>query len=388
MSTHDFNELSTEQQFALRKFQRGENVFISGPGGSGKSHLIRYFVDEMHTHARIHQVTSTTGCSSILLSNQIRIAGKPIVVKTIHSWSGIRLGKGTLSDLLHLVMKNRRVVKEWRRIKTLVLDEVSMLSEKLFTALEYLARMIRNNDKPFGGIQLICLGDFFQLPPVGDEQEPSTMNFAFESPAWKRVFSMDNHVELVTIYRQQDDRYKQILHEVRHATLSDESRRQLETRVGLEYRPEDHHGIIPMKLFATRAQVQRINTAQYEKIEQEEHVYTLTSQTDMRYYVENGAPLEDEVLTKCQALSMRDVEFECQSLTNQLPVEADVYLKIGAPVMCLVNLDVEAGIANGSMGVIVDFVSASPDDIVDICNNSSSSRAVGSCVDTVTNITL
>ena len=363
------SELSLEQQFALRKFQRGENVFISGPGGSGKSHLIRYFVDEMHTHARIHQVTSTTGCSSILLSNQIQIGGKPIVVKTIHSWSGIRLGKGSLSDIVHLVAKNRRVVKEWRRIKTLVLDEVSMLSKKLFTALEYLARTIRGNDRPFGGIQLVCLGDFFQLPPVGDENEPDTMAFAFESPAWNRVFSPDNHVELVTIYRQQDDLYKHILHEVRHATLSEESRRHLETRVGLEYRPEDHHGVIPMKLFATRAQVQRVNTAQYEKIDHDEHVYPMTVQTDMRLYVENGTAFEDEVLAKCLALSTKDVEFESQSLTNQLPVETDVRLKIGAPVMCLVNLDVESGIANGSMGVIVDFVAASPDDIVDICNN-------------------
>lgn len=363
------SELSLEQQFALQKFQRGENVFISGPGGSGKSHLIRYFVDDMHTRARIHQVTSTTGCSSILLSNQIHIGGKPIVVKTIHSWSGIRLGKGSLSEIVQMVAKNRRVVKEWRRIKTLILDEVSMLSEKLFTALEYLARMIRGSDQPFGGIQLVCLGDFFQLPPVGDEQEPSTMNFAFESPAWNRVFSMDNHVELVTIYRQNDAMYKQILHEVRHATLSEESRRQLETRVGLEYCPEDHHGVIPMKLFATRAQVQRVNTAQYEKIDNDEHVYPMTVQRDMRRYVETGAEFEEEVLTKCLAMSERDVEFECQSLTNQLPVEADVRLKIGAPVMCLVNLDVDAGIANGSMGVIVDFVLASPDDIVDICNN-------------------
>lgn len=372
------SELSLEQQFALQKFQRGENVFISGPGGSGKSHLIRYFVDDLHTRARIHQVTSTTGCSSILLSNQIHVGGKPIVVKTIHSWSGIRLGKGSLSDILHMVAKNRRVVKEWRRIKTLILDEVSMLSKKLFTVLEYLARMIRGNDQPFGGIQLVCLGDFFQLPPVGDAMEPDTMDFAFESPAWSRVFSVDNHVELVTIYRQHDAMYKQILHEVRHATLSEESRKQLETRVGLEYRPEDHHGVIPMKLFATRAQVQRVNTAQYEKIDHEEYVYPMTVQTDMRRYVETGMELEEEVLTKCLALSEKDVEFESQSLTNQLPVEADVRLKIGAPVMCLVNLDVESGIANGSMGVIVDFVLASPDDIVDICNNRSSSSSSSS----------
>lgn len=354
----DGSELSPEQRYALQCFENGENLFVSGPGGSGKSHLIRYFVKHLYTKGRIHQVTSTTGCSAILLSNQIRIAGRPIVVKTIHSWSGIRLGKGTLADIVMQVFKTRRAIKEWKRCRVLILDEISMLSNKLFTVLEYLGRYIRGNDKPFGGIQVVCLGDFFQLPPVGSTEEPDSTEFAFESPAWARVFPLENHVELVTVYRQTDDTYKRILNEVRRASISEESIRTLQTRVGLHYDPEMHNGVRPMKLFATRNLVNRVNTSQYGGLSGQEYLYEMTYNTYMTTYVDNGEPLEKEVLEQCRALTSQDIAAECKHMEAQVPVEERMALKVGVPVMCLVNVDVDAGIANGSMGVVVDFVPA------------------------------
>ena len=239
-------ELSQGQSYAFERFQQGKNLFISGPGGSGKSHLVKYFVNELHTLGKIHQVTSTTGCSSILLSNNIRIGGRPIIVKTIHSWSGIRLAKGSKEDIIKLVQKNKRVVKEWKRIKTLIIDEVSMMSYKIFDVLETLARTLRKNDRPFGGIQIICLGDFFQLPPVGDYNDPATSAFCFEAPAWTRVFSLENHIELTTIFRQTNPVYQRILNEVRIGQLSEESKKTLEERVGLTYDSANHGGVIPM----------------------------------------------------------------------------------------------------------------------------------------------
>jgi ATP-dependent DNA helicase PIF1 len=349
-------ELSQGQQYAFDKFQCGDNLFVSGPGGSGKSHLIKYFVNHLYTKGTIHQVTSTTGCSSILLSNSVRIGGRPIIVKTIHSWSGIRLGKVSKDEIVNMVMKNKRIVREWRRVKTLIIDEISMFSYKLFEVLEEIARKTKNNDRPFGGIQLVCLGDFFQLPPVGDYNDPETSAFCFESPTWRRVFPIENHVELTTIYRQLDPIYQRILNEVRIGKLSEESNQELQKRVGLTYDPANHGGVIPMKIFATKNQVNIVNRSQYEKIQEKEQKYDTVIKTNNKRYIETGEEIDDDILEFCQQLSMREIEYETNTMTNNMPCELEVCLKKGNPVMCLVNLDVESGIANGSVGVIEDFV--------------------------------
>ena len=351
-------ELSQGQAYAFERFKQGENLFISGPGGSGKSHLVKYFVNELHTLGKIHQVTSTTGCSSILLSNNIRIGGRPIIVKTIHSWSGIRLAKGSKEDIIKLVQKNKRVVKEWKRIKTLFIDEVSMMSYKIFDVLETLARTLRKNDRPFGGIQLVCLGDFFQLPPVGDYNDPASSAFCFEAPAWNRVFSLENHIELTTIFRQTNPMYQRILNEIRIGQLSEESKKILEERVGLTYDSENHGGVIPMKIFATRNQVNMVNNTQYDKLEEKERVYRSHTSTTVKQYIDSGELLDEDTLERCRQLSVMEVEYECNNLTNNMPSDPEVKLKKGTPVMCLVNLDVESGIANGSMGIIEDFVAS------------------------------
>ena len=354
----DTSLLSAEQLRVYQRFVQGHNLFVSGPGGSGKSFLIRYMVRHLYSVGRIHQVTSTTGCSSILLSSQIHVGdtGRPIVVKTIHSWSGIRLGKGALPDILRTVMKNRKAVKEWKRVRTLIIDEVSMLSGKLFTVLDTLGRTLRGVDRPFGGIQVVCLGDLYQLSPVGDYGDPASASFCFESPAWDATFAPENHVELTTIYRQRDDLYKSILHEVRVGTLSEDNKRRLQERVKLTYCPDDHGGVVPMKIFATRDQVSRINAAQYQRVEEPEQVYAMGFVRHAKRYVETGEAIPEDVLERCAQLSQEDVEQECQQLASNVAAEAEIRLKRGVPVMCLMNLDVQAGIANGSLGIVVDFV--------------------------------
>jgi len=348
--------LSKEQQYGLQKFKRGENVMISGPGGSGKSFLIEHMVQHLHATQTIYQVTSTTGCSSILLANNIRMSGKPIVVKTIHSWSGIRLAKGSVDDILTQVFKNPRVVREWKRTRVLIIDEVSMLSKKIFNALEKIARTVRGNSRPFGGIQVVCLGDFYQLPPVGDPYDPDSSAFCFESPAWYKVFPIENHVELVTIFRQKDALYKSILNEVRRGELSESSREALMQRVDKAYDPAEHGGILPMKIFPTKHQVNLVNAYQYKQLEAEERAFKVFIQTRANRYVDTGDPIDPDVLEKCQHMTVQEIEYESQNLVGSVPPDEEIRLKVGTPVMCLVNLDVENGIANGSMGIITDFV--------------------------------
>ena len=380
-------ELSQGQQYAFDKFQRGDNLFVSGPGGSGKSHLIKYFVNHLYTRGTIHQVTSTTGCSSILLSNSIRMGGRPIIVKTIHSWSGIRLGKVSKDEIVRTVMKNKRIVREWRRVKTLIIDEISMFSYKLFEVLEELGRKIKNNDRPFGGIQVVCLGDFFQLPPVGDYNDPETSAFCFESPAWRRVFPQANHVELTTIYRQLDPVYQRILNEVRIGKLSEESKQELQKRVGLTYDPANHGGVTPMKIFATKNQVNIVNQSQYAKIQEKEHIYHTMVKTNNKRYIETGDTIEEDLLEYCQQLSIKELEYETNSMMNNMPCEIEVRLKKGNPVMCLVNLDVESGIANGSLGVIEDFVDMMSEGLISVKENVPLVRFSNGIVKTIGNYT-
>ena len=356
------NELSTIQLHALNLVKSRENVFISGPGGSGKSHLIRYFANDFMKEGRIFQVVSTTGASSVMLSKLLNIGGRPTMVRTIHSWSGIRLAEGSISDIIQTVFKSRRCVKEWKRCQVLIIDEISMLSKKIFTILDQIGRYIRGNERPFGGIQIICLGDFFQLSPVGDYKDVKggvkgdSWKFAFESPAWSNTFSLENHVELVTIFRQSDETFKRILNEIRRGNLSEESRAILQSRVGLTYNSEEHNGVRPMKMFATRDMVSRFNESQYARLTGNETTFEMKTSTNATVYVESGDPFEPHLVERCREATSTEISTDLKRLTNDVPVEASIGLKVGTPVMCLVNLDVESGIANGSLGTVVDFV--------------------------------
>ena len=348
--------LSPEQRYAFEKFKLGGNLFISGPGGSGKSFLVKYFANHLTDVGSNYQITSTTGCSSILLSNNIKINGISPVVKTIHSWSGIRIGRGTKEEIINSVLKNKWQSRLWKQVNVLIIDEISMLSSKLFDVLDNIGRVVRKNNRPFGGIQIICLGDMYQLPPVGDDNEPETQAFAFESPAWKSTFPIENHIELKTIFRQTDTNYQKVLNEIRIGEMSEESKLILESRVDCKYSPEDNCGIIPMKIFPTRNQVNKVNNGEYNKIQEEEHIYKVKELRTARMYLDTGVHFSPEVVEKCKYMTELQIQYEFSSLKNSMRTDDEIRLKKGVPVMCLVNLDIENGIANGSIGIIQEFI--------------------------------
>ena len=163
-------ELSKEQQFAFDKYLQGKNVFITGPGGSGKSALIRKIYIHSYNINKSIRVTALTGCAAILLNCK---------ATTLHSWAGIGLGIGSQDSIIQKIKRNKFAYAIWKATDILVVDEVSMLSRKLFDLLNAIGKSLRKNNKPFGGIQLLFSGDFYQLPPVGDKDEPETMQFCF-----------------------------------------------------------------------------------------------------------------------------------------------------------------------------------------------------------------
>jgi ATP-dependent DNA helicase PIF1 len=185
--------LSEEQSDAYQKYIGGENLFITGPGGTGKTRLVKAFHDYNLLHEKYIPICAMTGCAAVLLNCNAR---------TLHSWSGIKLAKGNKQTVIASVLKNKNVMKLWKKAKGIILDEVSMLSKKIFEIIEEIARSAKLSARPFGGMQVIFTGDFFQLPPVGNLEDPDTEKFCFESPIWNTVFKPENHIELKTIFRQ------------------------------------------------------------------------------------------------------------------------------------------------------------------------------------------
>lgn len=336
------NTLSLEQQIAFEKFTRGENLFITGPGGTGKTKLIEHFVKHAEMNKKKCQVCALTGCASLIL---------PCKARTIHSWSGIKVLKGNKQDVIRSVLHNKNAMNSWKKINILIVDEVSMMSKKIFDILEELACISRANTHPFGGIQVVFVGDFFQLPPVSNGINDGSDKFCFESSKWFRVFPMSNHVELKTIFRQSDPEYIEILLEIRKGTISEKNIQILQKYIR-RTKPEDF--IFPIKLFPVKNKVNFINQKMFDKIEDEVFHFECIISTDLKTYVDTGFPFPLEVMERCKYLNETQKKSEIEKLTKE-----NISLKKGANVMCTYNLDMDNGICNGSQGVVIDFLKQS-----------------------------
>jgi len=339
--------LSLEQNYALAKFKRGENLFITGPGGTGKTRLIQALVAYMKQTDIPHQVCAMTGCAAVLLNCR---------AKTIHSWSGIKTAKGTADQILSRILRNRNVVKSWKDVRILIVDEISMMSYKMFELLDLLGRTIRKSNAPFGGIQLVFTGDFFQLPPIPDAGDPYSAAFCFESPRWVPTFPASSCIELTTFFRQTDPNYIRILQEIRKGTISPENVDILSSRVKVDFSSESTGGCIPTKLFPVRNKVDIVNRIMFDKLPGPERVYSYEISTQHKTYLDSGMPIPAEEEAKCRLLTATEIEMEVESLLTNIQTAKTIALKKGTIVMCTTNLNVEEGICNGSQGIIVDFV--------------------------------
>lgn len=345
--TTEYETLSIDQKYAFAKFQQGSNVFITGPGGTGKTRIIQFLVSYMKQTGMNYQVCALTGCAAVLLQCN---------AKTIHSWSGIKLGKGAKDQIVFRIMRNATLAKAWRNIQVLVVDEVSMMSYKMFELLDEIGRTIRKSPLPFGGIQLVFTGDFFQLPPIPDVYDPTTAAFCFESPRWALTFPQSSCIELKTMFRQTDPIYIEILKQIRKGYIDVEYADTLHKYVKREYNPEKYGGCTPTKLFPVRSKVDAVNNAMFLKLDGPEHVFNYTYSKNNVTYLDNGKLLSAEDALKCNGLTQKDVDIEIDALLLTIQTAKTISLKKGAVVMCTTNISIEDGICNGSQGVVIDFV--------------------------------
>lgn len=346
--------LNEEQLAVIEHLLSGENLMLTGGAGCGKSYLISVIYHELSQLRKERlgkglrvQLCAMTGCAAILLGNR---------AKTVHSWAGIGLGKGTISELLMKVKRNRKAFKNWLCTDLLVIDEISMMTDELFTKMNNLAKKIRGNTRPFGGMQLLLVGDFFQLPPVSknivlEDGTEIKNKFIFESDAWKEVIGT-NVVDLKEIHRQKDPVFQKILTETRYGTLSAESIEILKSRMGISW---NEFKIKPTLIFPRRSEVEMINDMNLSALSGKKHTFKATIVYDGK------SP---------QGFNARDERFleTVQKLDGDAPYLADLELAVDAQVMLITNLNQEAGLVNGSRGVLSYFCGVTGLPVVEFTN--------------------
>ncbi len=329
----------------------GKSLMFTGGAGTGKSVLLRAVVKSLRAKYGEERVgiCAMTGIAALHVGGQ-----------TLHSWAGIGLGNQSAEQLVTNVRRGKSKGR-WETCRVLLVDEVSMLDAILFDKLDYIAKTVRNCPvKPFGGIQLIMVGDFYQLPPVvstpnfwgpAEKQREMkddynnlaktyTSRFVFHAKQWKRC--IPRTIVLKTVFRQADPKFVKMLDETRRAKLSQHT---IQEYIKLARDLDVTDGILPTELFPTRAQVSNANEGRLRALPGELHTYT---SRDISYVHElDKMQPGSQMYTRTQGII---TEF----LDRAILVGSKCELRVGAQVMLVKNMS--NGLVNGSRGIVTDFI--------------------------------
>jgi ATP-dependent DNA helicase PIF1 len=319
-STVDSYSLSAKQASIVQLARAGKNVFFTGPAGSGKSVVLKALKCELDPASTFF--LAPTGAAAL------EIRGS-----TIHAFAGITPG-------LDLASTAPRTNARWAAVKCLVLDEISMVDAALFEWLEAAARVIKQNDAVWGGLQVVVTGDFAQLPPVAPQNAAAGPGFAFESGAWKATGFTT--VLLDQVFRQRSDAaFLSMLHELRFGLCSLETTRQLRSRLKSTLALDDQRAPSPINGDGKLLKI--MPTILYP------HRKDVSAENDRRL---------SELTTPLMCFDAQDYAPDARQLTSldgSCPAPKQLKLKEGAQVILLVNLDTERGLVNGSRGVVTRF---------------------------------
>ena len=313
------------QDEALTILKTGANVFLTGEPGSGKTHTTNEYVAYLRAHNIEPSICASTG-----------IAATHIKGMTIHSWSGIGIKERLSNYDLDKIASNERVAKRIMHARVLIIDEVSMLSANVFEMVEAVCRVVRRSSRPFGGLQVVLVGDFFQLPPVVKTRpmvQPENEEFSFEggekplapfaytSPAWRALNPIICYLE--EQHRQEDDEFLAVLSAIRAGEHQEKHIAHIKTRlVDGKKAP-----VGSVRLFPHNADVDRINLDELKKIDGTERSFLMRS---------TGT-----------AAAVESLKRGCLSPER-------LVLKVGASVMFTKN-NPSGSFVNGTLGKVTSF---------------------------------
>lgn len=326
----DSSSLNADQKAAADYVFAGGNAFLTGAAGVGKSYLLNHLIRGLRAK---HECgggapSHSHGGAVVVVAAATGIAATHIGGATIHSWAGVMLGQGGARVLVPRVLKNAAACHRWRKAKVLILDEVSMIDGLFFEALDAVGREVRKcRSKPFGGLQLVLSGDFFQLPPVS----LNGGGFAFECPAWTNAAV--KMVELKTVVRQSGDRsFVNLLNQIRVGLCPSHISDTLEA-CHVSRKPVPSDGIVPTKLYCTNKNVDEENNRKLNQLGGAVRLFRADDKFKGNYNRQ----------TQTNITKMMDKK-----------IPAELRLKIGAQVMLTRNMPLQH-LVNGSRGVVKSF---------------------------------
>ncbi|MXV37255.1 AAA family ATPase [Flavobacteriaceae bacterium Ap0902] len=299
------------QDKALAILKSGHNVFLTGSAGTGKTYVLNQYIEYLQDRKIPVAITASTG-----------IAATHIGGMTIHAWSGIGIKDHITLRKLQSLREKKYMRKKMDEVKVLIIDEISMLHQKQFTMVDEVLQYFKENNLPFGGIQVVISGDFFQLPPIGNEMETSRDKFAFMSPSWVRT---DLKVCYLTEqYRQTHNDLNRLLNEIRAGNVGEDSYALVNNKIQETMYSDVNR--FP-QLYTHNADVDKINTLKINELEGDMELFKATTK---------GNKILSETLSK------------------SVLAPPELILKEGAEVMFVRN-NYEKGFFNGTLGTVREF---------------------------------
>lgn len=298
------------QKEALTILKTGANVFLTGEPGSGKTHVLNQYAAYLREHGIEPAITASTG-----------VAATHIGGFTIHSWSGIGIRKTLSRYDLEDIANKERISRRIFAARVLIIDEISMLDGKTLALVDRVCQAVKNSVRPFGGIQVVLTGDFFQLPPIAEEEGPEA-EFAFNSSSWHIVKPVVCY--LTEQHRQEDAAFLDILSSLRKNSFEERHKVGLETR---RVSSDTLSTLSVTKLFPHNADVDRINEMELAKLPRQAKVFVMKSR--------GAKPLIEQLKRGCLS-------------------PEKLVLKKGARVMFTKN-NFRAGFVNGTTGEVEGF---------------------------------